>query len=205
MSGFAVITLAALFTIAYLVVRMNRLPGHTRLSAATSSSPRAALSDRESGLSYDRLPSPWRTGCPMRDNPVRWSGGEGAPAGHVRSNGHTIEWWANACSGVLPQRLQDTSLAREATRAAAAIDTDRALSHQRTVTSSTAARVGGQRAWVVEFTVKYPGKQHLAWSSEAGAVVVVTRDRGQPPAVFYASVPSDLGTANLKSLVSSLR
>lgn len=203
MSGFAVITLAALVAIGYLVVRMNKLPAATRLSAATSGSPRA-LADRESGLSYNLLPSPWRKGCPMRDNPVRWSGGEGALAGHVRSDGQRIDWWANACSGVLPQRLQDASLAREATGAAAAIDTDRALPHHRTVTSSAAALIGGRRAWVVRFTVRYPGER-LAWRSESGAVVVVTRPHGRPPAVFYASVPSNLGTVNLRALISSLR
>lgn len=202
MSGFAVITLATLATIAYLVVRLDKLPATTRLSAATSGPP-GTLADREAGLSYHLLPSPWRKGCPMRDNPVRWSGGEGALAGHVRSEGRTIDWWANACSGVLPARLQDASLAKEATGAAAAIDTDRALSHHRTVTSSTAARVDGRPAWVVRFTVRYPG-QHLAWRSETGAVVVVTRPDGEPPAVFYASVPSNLGTMNLKALISSL-
>jgi hypothetical protein len=35
--------------------------------------------------------------------------------------------------------------------------------------------------------------------------VVVDRGVGQVPAVFYASVPSNLGTSDVKSLVHSLR
>jgi hypothetical protein len=36
-------------------------------------------------------------------------------------------------------------------------------------------------------------------------VVVVDRGTGQAPAVFYASVPSNLGTSDVAALVSSLR
>jgi hypothetical protein len=35
--------------------------------------------------------------------------------------------------------------------------------------------------------------------------VVVDRGAGQAPAVFYASVPSNLGTSDVTTLVSSLR
>jgi hypothetical protein len=204
MSGFAVITLVALLAIAWMVVRLGKQPSTARLSAATSSSPPAALNDSATGLSYELLPSPWRDGCPMRGNPVSWTSGEGAVAGHVVSDGHTLTWDANACSGLLPEKFRNSDLAREATKAAAAIDTDRAIRHHRTVTSSTAMRVGGQQAWVVEFDVRFPG-QHLAWSSEAGAVVVVDRGNGRAPVVFYVSVPSNLGTASLRTLISSLR
>ncbi len=210
MSGFALVTLIALLAIGWMVVRMAKLPGAARLSSALSStaSPAgpaagpAAVSDHSTGLSYVLLPSPWQDGCPMRRNPVSWTGGEGAVAGHVISEGHTIAWYANACSGPLPARFRSSDLAAAATSAAAAIDTDRALHHHRTVTSSTALRVGGHPAWAVEFTVRYPGER-LAWTSELGAVVVV--DQGQGQAVFYASVPSNLGTASLAVLLSSLR
>jgi len=35
--------------------------------------------------------------------------------------------------------------------------------------------------------------------------VVVDRGPGRAPAVFYASVPSNLGTSNVSTLVSSLQ
>jgi hypothetical protein len=204
MSVFAVVTLLALLATAWMVVRLGKQPSTARLSAATSSPPAAAVTDSATGLSFDLLPSPWRDGCPMRDNPVTWTSGEGAVAGHVAAGGHTLAWYANACSGLLPDKFRSSDLAGEATRAATAIDTDRALRHHRTVTSSTAMRVGGQRAWVVQFDVSFPG-QHLPWSSEAGAVVVIDRGTGQAPAVFFASVPGNLGSASLRTLISSLR
>ena len=203
MSGFAVITLAALLSIAWLVVRMAKLPSTARLSSVTSSATPPGLSDSATGLSYALLPPPWRSGCPMRHYPVDWTGGEGAVAGHVVTHGHTLTWYANACSGPLEAQFQHSSLARAAAGEAAAIDTDLALHHRRTVTSSAASRVGGQPAWIVRFTVTYPG-EHLTWSAETGAVVVVDRGHGRSRAVFYVSVPGNLGTGTVSTLISSL-
>lgn len=210
MSGFAVITLAALLSIAWLVVRMAKLPSTARLSSATSSAassrtvPPPSRSDAATGLSYAPLPAPWRSGCPMRHYPVDWTGGEGAVAGHVATGGHTLTWYANACSGPLEARFQNSALAHAAAGEAAAIDTDLALRHHRAVTSSAASRIGGQPAWIVRFTVTYPG-EHLAWSTETGAVVVVDRGHGRTRAVFYVSVPDNLGTGAVSTLISSLR
>ncbi len=207
LSGFAVITLAALLLIAHLVMVMSKLPSTVRLSAAASTSNSArTISDANTGLTLRLLNSPWRSGCPMHDYPVIWTGGEGAIAGHVPAgrHGHGLDWYANACVGLLPGNLQSGDLSKEASNAADAIDTDKALDHKRTVTGSTAIQIGGQRAWKVTFDVRYPG-QHLAWSSEAGAVVVIDRGASRAPAVFYVSVPSNLGTATVGDLVSSLR
>lgn len=210
MSGFAVITLAALVSIAWLVMRMAKLPGTARLSSATSNAapssagPPPSLSDPATGLSYALLPAPWRNGCPMRHYPVDWTGGEGGVAGHVVTGGHTLTWYANACSGPLEAQFQHSDLARAAAGEAAAIDTDLALHHRRTVTSSAASRVGGQPAWIIRFTVTYP-REHLAWSAEAGAVVVVDRGHGRTRAVFYVSVPDNLGAGAIGTLISSLR
>jgi len=205
MSGFAIITLAALLSIAWLVMRMAKLPSTARLSSVTSSAtPPPSLSDPATGLSYGLLPAPWRSGCPMRHYPIDWTGGEGAVAGHVVANGHALTWYANACSGPLEAQFEHSSLAQAAAGEAAAIDTDLALHHRRTVTSSAASRVGGQPAWIVRFTVTYPG-EHLAWSAETGAVVVVDRGHGRTRAVFYVSVPGNLRSGAVSTLVSSLR
>jgi hypothetical protein len=207
MSGFAVITVAALLLIAHLVMVMNRLPGAVRLSASTSNSAHT-ISDGSTGLTLRLLSSPWRNGCPMRDYPVNWTTGEGAKAGQALAGagrGHSVDWYANACVGLLPGNMQSGNLSKEAANAANAIDTDKAISHKRTVTGSGAIRVNGHRAWKVTFDVHYPG-QHLAWSSEAGAMVVVDRGAGQAPAVFYVSAPSNLGgAATVSTLISSLR
>lgn len=205
MSGFAVITLGALLAISWMVVQMAKLPSTAKLSAATSTSPHAALSDRNAGLSYELLPSPWHDGCPMRDNPVGWTSGEGVLAGHVDAGGQRLKWYGNACAGLLPRGYTSADLAKEAAKAYDAIDTDSALSNHRMVTSSSALRVSGHKAWVVRFTVRFSA-HGLPWSSEAGAVTVVDRGAGQAPAVLYFSVPSNLGgTVTVSTLISSLR
>jgi hypothetical protein len=203
MSGFALITLGALGAIAWLVVQMAKLPVAGQLAAATAESP-ASVSDVATGLSYRTLSPPWRNGCPMRDNPLDWTSGEGAPDGQVHVGGHTVSWYANACAGLLPKNLQSKSLAAEAANAAAAIDTDKALHHTRSTTSSQATKIGGHQAWEIQLRVRYPG-EHLAWTTEVAAVVVVDREPGQDPAVFYASVPGNLSSASLTDLLSSLR
>jgi hypothetical protein len=60
---------------------------------------------------------------------------------------------------------------------------------------------------MVTFLMTYPNApaRGLAWSSEAGAVVVVDRGVSQVPVLFYASVPNDLGPTDLGILIRSLR
>jgi hypothetical protein len=72
---------------------------------------------------------------------------------------------------------------------------------------SPAITVSGHRAWLITFLMTYPDAagQGLAWTSEAAAVVVVDRGAGQAPAVFCTSVPGNLGTSNVSTLVGSLR
>ncbi len=203
MSGFAVITLGALGAVAWIIFQMGKLPTADKLAAATAETP-ASISDTATGLSYKILNSPWRDGCPMRNNPLTWTSGEGAPDGQVHVGGHAIPWSANACAGLLPQQLQDKKLSTEAANAAAAIDTDKALHHARSTTSSHATKIGGQQAWEIRLKVTYPG-EHLAWTSEVAAVVVVDRATGQAPVVFYVSVPGNLGATSVTDLLSSLR
>lgn len=203
MSCFALITLGALGTIAWMIFQMARLPAADKLAAATANTP-ASVSDVATGLTYKVLSSPWRDGCPMRNNPLTWTSGEGAPDGQVRVGGHAISWYANACAGVLPKQYQDKSLSTEAANAAAAIDTDKALHHARSMTSSQATKIGGHSAWEIQLKVRYPG-EHLGWTTESAAVVVVDRDPGQDPVVFYASVPGNLSATSLTALLSSLR
>ena len=68
-------------------------------------------------------------------------------------------------------------------------------------------QVSGHQAWMIRFLVTYPDfvSEQLAWNNELAAVVVVDRGGDLAPAVFYVSVPSNLGTQNVTSLVASLR
>jgi hypothetical protein len=172
------------------------------------------VTDASSGLSYQLLSSPWRQGCPATLNtPVfSWSAGENAVAGQVVIGGSTIDWHGNACSGQLQQQFQYSGVAdleTTATSLVGALDPAyyTGLVHSRTIEASSAMQVSGHQAWMVRFLMNYTAaaSDGLHWSSELGAVVVVDRGTGDAPAVFYASVPANLGTANVTALISSLR
>jgi hypothetical protein len=172
------------------------------------------VTDSSTGLSYRLLSSPWQAGCPgvLRTPVFSWSAGENAVAGTAEIGGTAIDWHGNACSGQLQPAFAYSGPADlEPVAMAVAEATDPAyysgLTHDRTLDSSAAMQVSGHQAWMVTFTVKYPyaASDHLAWTSEDGAVVLVDRGAGQTPAVFYASVPSNLGQQTVTTLLASLR
>ena len=172
------------------------------------------VTDTASGLSYQRLSSPWRQGCPSDLNTPMfdWSAGENTVAGQVSIGGSAIDWHGLACSGQLqpqfayagPADLEPTALSL-----LSALDPAyyAGVPHSRTIEDSSAMQVSGHQAWIVRFLMTYPdgASQGLTWSSEPGAVVVVDRGENQAPAVFYVSVPASLGTQNATTLVNSLR
>jgi hypothetical protein len=179
-----------------------------------SSAAERQVTDAATGLSYRLLPSPWQAGCPgvLRTPVFSWSAGEHAVAGTADIGGTAIDWHGNACSGQLPPAFSYSGPADLApVTMAVASATDPAyyagLAHDRTLGRSTALRVSGHQAWLVTFLVNYPhaASDHLAWTSEAGAVVVVDRGPALLPAVFYASIPSNLGHQTITTLLDSLR
>jgi hypothetical protein len=180
-------------------------------SAAGKTSKRTRkIADAGSGLSYRLLSSPWRRGCPDTLNTpmFSWSAGEHAVAGTVSGT----PWYGSACSGLLQQQFQYSGPADlEATAMSLASAMDPAyysgLQHDSTLEDSSAMLVSGHQAWKVTFQISYPdaAAQGLAFGSEAAAVVVVDRGAGLAPAVFYASVPSNLATSDVRTLVGSLR
>jgi len=205
MSGFALVTLAALVVIGRIVLHLDELPATASLSAATASArPPALVTDATTGLSYDLLGPPWRDGCPrsLSTHLLKWTGGEVAVAGTIWS-GRT--WYGSACSAPLPAEFRHDSLSRAAAGVASALEPlyYGPLRHSRSALSSTAVRIGGRPAWMVSFMVRYPG-QHLAWTREFAAVVVVSRNE-RAPAVYYVAVPGNLGAGAFRTLLSSVR
>jgi hypothetical protein len=181
-------------------------------TTAAATGPR--VTDASSGLSYQLLSSPWRQGCPATlHTPVfSWSAGENAVAGQVIIGGSTIDWHGDACSGQLQPQFQYSGavdLEPTAMSLVGALDPAyyTGLVHGRTIEASSAMQVSGHQAWMVKFLMSYPDAagEGLNWSTELGAVVVVDRGTGDAPAVFYASVPANLGTANITVLIDSLR
>ena len=205
MSVFSLMTLAALVVVGDIVVRLNRTgperAAPAALSAQASSLSRdPALNDPATGLSYELLGKPWHSGCPrgLSTAEFRWTSGEAAVAGTVRGG---ADWYANACSGPLPRQFRGYSPGQAAWAMADAVESEyySELKHSVTVVRSAAVRVGGRSGWLAEFTVHYDRGQHLAWSSELAGVVVAG------DAVFYVSVPDNLGTRTAATLLSSLR
>jgi hypothetical protein len=205
MGVFSLMTLAALVVVGDLVVRLNRTGTETAapaaLSVRASKVPRdPAVKDPATGLSYKLLGAPWRSGCPrgLTTAGFRWTGGEAAVAGTLRGG---TDWYANACSGPLPQQFRGYSPGQAAWAMADAVESEyySELKHSVTVVRSAAVRVGGRAGWLAEFKLHYDRGQHLAWSSELAGVVVTGN------AVFYVSVPENLGTGSVATLLSSLR
>jgi hypothetical protein len=189
-------------------------PSASPSPSASDSAPGVQVTDALSGLSYLLLSSPWRPGCPGALDTLMfsWSAGESAIAGPAFVAGSTTDWYGNACSGLLQQQFPYSSpadLEPTATSLADALDLAyySGLPHYLTVEDSSATQVSGHQAWVVTFLMTYPAasSEGLAWTSEAGAVVLIDRGAGQAPAVFYVSVPGNLGTDAVGTLISSLR
>jgi hypothetical protein len=220
------VTTTALLLIAGFVKEISKVPTVARPAALSATAhatrhatpsakpPTQDVTDAASGLSYELLSAPWQQGCPgILDTPMfSWTAGEHAVAGRVSIGGTMFDWHGNACSGRLRQQFAyagPADLEPVTMGVANAIEPAyyAGLRHRRTIESSSAMQVSGHQAWVVTFMMTYPDavSEGLAWTSEAGAVVVVDRGAGQAPAMFYASVPSNLGTSDVATLVGSLR
>jgi hypothetical protein len=171
------------------------------------------VTDVSSGLSYVLLSSPWQPGCPAALNTpmFTWSAGESTIAGSALTAVPPTGWYGNACSGPLQQQFQYSGAFDLEPTAMSLVDAldlayYSALPHYRTIQGSSWIQVSGHPAWMVTFLMTYPdaASEGLAWTSEAGVVVVVDRGAGQAPAVFYASVPNNLGTSAVGTLIGSL-
>ena len=185
---------------------------------ATTAGPAAAaatgtpVTDAASGLSYALLAAPWTAGCPatMNNAVFTWTAGESAVAGTVPPAGGA-PWYGSACSGLLGPQYAYTSVAdlpQTAMNLASAFDPAYfgALPHARTTEQNNPLQISGNPGWIVEFAMTYPAaaSQGLPWQTQLGAVVVVDRGAGQPPAVLYVTAPDNLGTAIVGRILASL-
>jgi hypothetical protein len=213
-------TVAALSSSAHHLGRSPATgPGRHRVTpngkaTSTAPGPGPQVTDASSGLSYRLLSSPWQDGCPsiLATPMFSWTAGEHAVAGPVVIGGSTFDWHGNACSGQLQPQFTysgTTDLEPTAMSLVGALDPAyyTGLIHNRTIEASSATQVSGHPAWVVKFLIGYSDAiaENLGWTSELAAVTVVDRGAGRVPAVFYVSVPSNLGTQNVALLLDSLR
>ena len=180
--------------------------------SATATGTSSTLADGQTGLSYAQLAAPWGPTCPggLNSQGFSWTAGESAVAGQV--NGGQTTWYGAACSAPLPQQYGYNGvadLANVTTTLANQFNGSyyQALSHNYQQELSQPVQVSGHAGWEVKFLVTYTNAsgQGLAWSDEMGAVVVADSGTGAAPAVFYVSVPGNLGETNVDTLVSSLQ
>jgi len=185
-------------------------PSPTPSATATGTS--STLTDGQTGLSYAQLASPWQPTCPggLNSQGFSWTAGESAVAGQVNSGQTT--WYGAACSAPLPQQYGYTGvadLANVTTTLANQFNGSyyQALSHNYQPELSQPVQVSGHAGWEVKFLITYTNAsgQGLSWSDEMGAVVVADSGTGAAPAVFYVSIPGNLGETNVDTLVSSLQ
>ena len=181
-------------------------------SPTPSSTPAGSLlADGQSGMSYTQLASPWQPTCPsgLNNQQFTWTAGESAIAGQV--NGGQTTWYGVACSGPLPQQYGYNGVADLENTATNLVNTFNgtyygALQHNFQQEVSQPLQVSGHAGWEIKFLMTYTDSQGqgLSWNEELGAVVVADLGSGVAPAVFYTSVPGNLGESDVDSLVSSL-
>jgi uncharacterized protein DUF2510 len=181
-------------------------------ASATATGAASTLTDGQSGLSYTQLAAPWGPTCPggLNSQGFSWTAGESAVAGQVNSGQTT--WYGAACSAPLPQQYGYNGvadLANVTTTLANQFNGSyyQALSHNYQQELSQPVQVSGHAGWEVKFLIAYTNAsgQGLSWNDEMGAVVVADSGTGAAPAVFYVSVPGNLGETNVDTLVSSLQ
>jgi hypothetical protein len=180
--------------------------------SATATGTSSTLTDGQTGLSYAQLAAPWGPTCPggLNSQGFSWTAGESALAGQV--NGGQTTWYGAACSAPLPQQYGYNGvadLANVTTTLANQFNGSyyQALNHNYQQELSQPVQVSGHAGWEVKFLITYTNAsgQGLSWSDETGAVVVADSGTGAAPAVFYVSVPGNLGESNVDTLVSSLQ
>jgi hypothetical protein len=187
-------------------------PASTPSPSTSASAPAATLSDSQSGLAYTQLTSPWQTGCPgaLNNGAFTWTFGESAVAGQV--NGGQTTWYGEACSGPLPQQygyngVQD--LENTATNLANTFQNAYygALNHTATQEGSQPVQISGHAGWELTYDITYTNMQGqgVTWADEQAAVVVADTGTGTAPAVFFTSIPANLGESSVAALVSSLQ
>ena len=186
-------------------------PTPTPSPTASASASGSVLADGQSGMSYAQLPS-WQPNCPsgLNNGQFTWTAGESAIAGQV-NDGQTT-WYGVACSGPLPQQYGYNGVADLENTATNLVNTFNgeyygALQHNFQQGVSEPVQVSGHAGWEIKFLVTYTNAQGqgLTWTDEQGVVVVADLGTGVAPAVFYASIPGNLGEGNADKLVSSLQ
>ncbi|MFI6598175.1 DUF2510 domain-containing protein [Nonomuraea sp. NPDC050536] len=82
------------------------------------------------------------------------------------------------------------------------------IQHTQKIVQSKAIKIGDKDAWVLQFKLDFSAeskKKGYKWNTENGAIVLMDRGEGERPAIFYMSVPDNLGTNVVEQVLASLK
>lgn len=194
-------------------VAASKPPASTTPSPTPSATASGSvIDDTTSGLSYTSLPSPWTPNCASTLNTqgFTWTTGQSAVAGQI--NGGQTTWYGVACASPLPNQYGYNGvgdLQNVATNIVNAFANSYygPIQHGFQQEVSQPVNISGHAGWEIKYLLTYTNAQAqgLQWTTEEGAVVVADNGSTIPPAVFFVSIPANLGVNNVDSLVSSLQ
>jgi hypothetical protein len=223
--GGTAVALGLVAFVVYSIGNSHPAPPVTKTPAAAASTPLSpsptaatptltpaltSITDGTSGLSYAELASPWSPTCPsdLNTEGFAWTTGESAIAAQI--NGGQTAWYSEACSAPLPQQAGYNGVADLENVTTNLVNQFtgtfyNALPHGFQQQVSQPVTVSGHAGWEIKYLITYQNTQGLPFANEEGAVVVADLGSQLPPAMFFTSIPGNLGEGNVDTLVSSLR
>jgi hypothetical protein len=172
------------------------------------------ITDPQAGISY-AVPKDFKVpeyGSINGTNPIEqsWSSGVEAIA-QEKYNGQD-NWMANVFTGLLNPLYQYSGSKDGLGDTAKSVFVDFAkfypITHTNKIVQDKAIKIGDKDAWVLQFQLDFSKESKAKgykWNKENGAIVVMDRGAGQPPAILYASVPDNLGANVVDQVLSSLK
>ncbi len=164
------------------------------------------VTDSQAGLSYSQLGGTWKVTTFPSGNTGGFTRGEDSTVMENYQEG--APYLATAYSGILPSRVDASSLEAAAKGFFALLEPSSYPTHTKRPLESKAYEVSGKKAWLYKLRLDFPQAQSQGWNFnfEIATVVVIDRGSGRRPATFYISVPSshpNQGDTDL--LLSSLK
>lgn len=171
------------------------------------------VSDPQAGLSY-QVPEGWKVpesssinGTDPRQQ--AWSSGVEAIS-QEKYNGKD-NWNGNVFTGLLNPLFPYTGT-DGLSNAAKSVFVNFAeyypITHTNKIIQDKALKIGDKDAWVLQFQLDFSKESKAKgykWNKENGAIVLMDRGQGKPPALLYTSVPDNLGTDVVNQVLSSLK
>ncbi|WP_219471927.1 DUF2510 domain-containing protein [Nonomuraea rhizosphaerae] len=172
------------------------------------------VADPQTGISY-QVPTGWKVpnySDINGTNPAQQSWSSGVEAIAQEKFDGKDNWIGNVYTGPLNQLYPYSGSPDGLGDTCKAVFVDFAryyqVPHTNKIVADKALKIGDRDAWVLQFELDFTKESKAKgykWNKENGAVVVMDRGQGQPPALLYVSVPDNLGTDVVNQVLSSLK